>query len=268
MGDNLPSDQEVVDLYKSNGIGRMRMYAPNPQTLQALRGSNIELLLGVPNEDLPHLANSTVAASKWVRDNVLNYYPDVKFRIIVVGNEIDLNSNSTDASLAPLVLHAMSNVYDALASASLKDEIKVSTAINPGLLRTSSPPSQGLFEGAWNLFDVMLDAIYSAVENAGGPNVEIVVSETGWPSAGDTAASVENAATYYRNVINHVKGGSPKRPGRAIETYLFAMFDENLKVGPQNERHFGLFSPNKQPKYQNTWATPPLVESLVLYCTI
>ncbi|KAF7154130.1 hypothetical protein RHSIM_Rhsim01G0193700 [Rhododendron simsii] len=264
----------------------MRMYAPNPQTLQALRGSNIELVLDVLNNDLPRLANSTAAASKWVRDHVLNYYPDVKFRIIAVGTEVDPN-NGLSPHLAPLVLLAKSNVYDALASASL-NEIKNTN--NPLLVNIypyfshigdpqNMPLSYALFTAQGvgvqdgqllyrNLFDVILDATYSAVEKAGGLNVEIVVSETGWPSVGDTAASVENAETYYRNLINRVKGGSPKRPGRAIETYWFAMFDENMKPGAESERHFGLFSPNKQPKYQNTWATTPLVESLVLYCTI
>lgn len=82
-----------------------------------------------------------------------------------------------------------------------------------------------------NLFDATLDALYSAVENAGSVNTEIVVSEAGWPSAGETAATIGNANTYYQNLVNRVNGGTPKRLGKPIETYLSAMLDENEK-GP------------------------------------
>ncbi|XP_058221202.1 glucan endo-1,3-beta-glucosidase, acidic-like [Rhododendron vialii] len=97
----------------------------------------------------------------------------------------------------------------------------VSTATYSVLVSNPYPPSEGSYDGAsGNPFDAMLDAAYSVVEKASGPNVEIMVSKSRWPSTGDNDASMENAGTYYRNLINHVKGGSgtPKSLGKAIET--------------------------------------------------
>nr|GEV28504.1 glucan endo-1,3-beta-glucosidase-like [Tanacetum cinerariifolium] len=279
LGGNLPSERDVVTLYRNNGISKMRIYGPDQATLQALKGTNIELILDVPNDVLQSL-NVQGNANTWVRDNIQRY-PDVRFKYIAVGNEV--NPNNDNRRFVNFVLPAMRNIHNALRAAGLDNRIKVSTATYTGLLANTFPPSNGAFDNNVrgfiepiirflaqnnlpmlaniypyfgylgdpnknlpyalftapgtvvtdsnnglqysNLFSAMLDAHYAAQARLGGENVEIVVSESGWPSAGGDGATLGNAGTYYRNLIAHVKGA-------------------------ETEKHFGVFSPNQQPKYQ------------------
>ncbi|KAH7677177.1 Glycoside hydrolase family 17 protein [Dioscorea alata] len=298
LGDKLPQPSDVVSLYKSKNITAMRLYNPYNAALQALKGSNIELIVDVPNDNLQHLASDALAACTWVKNNIRAYWPDVKFKYIAVGNEV------IPGNLSQYVLPAMQNIHNALTLAGLQNQIKVSTAVSTIVLDTSYPPSGGSFSCAafsslgfiikflisnglpllanvypyfsyadytesidlryalftspkivvtdgslqyQNLFDAMVDSLYSALEKVGGSKVDIVISESGWPSTGGIAATIDNAQTYNQNLINHVGKGTPKKPG-AIEAFIFAMFNEN-QMSFEVAKHFGLFNPDQTPVY-------------------
>ncbi|KAG5238955.1 glucan endo-1,3-beta-glucosidase [Salix suchowensis] len=99
-----------------------------------------------------------------------------------------------------------------------------------------------------------VDAVRSALNAMGFNDIEILVAETGWPYNGDgneAGASVENARAYNGNLISHLRSmvGTPLMPGKSVDTYIFALYDEDLKPGPTSERSFGLFKPDLSMTY-------------------
>ncbi|RVW80599.1 Glucan endo-1,3-beta-glucosidase, basic isoform [Vitis vinifera] len=81
----------------------MRLYDTRQDALQALGGSNIELILGVPNDNLQNIA-----------------FQPGQCRFM--------------GAQAQFVLPAMQNINNAISSAGLGNQIKVSTAIDTGVL--------------------------------------------------------------------------------------------------------------------------------------
>ncbi|XP_048446716.1 glucan endo-1,3-beta-glucosidase-like [Pyrus x bretschneideri] len=305
LGNDLPPPTEVINMYKLNQIGLTRIYEPNHEALKALRGSGINVLVGVRNDELQQLASTESAAEDWVAAYIRPYWPQVNFRYIAVGNEV------IPGEVARYVLPAMQKLHNALSSGVLNsiEQIKVSTAVAMSVLGESYPPSAATFSqdtaaymvpiarylnsiGApllvnvypyftyvekasdvsltyalfasesavviddglsyYNLFEAMVDAVYASLEKAGAPQVRVVVSETGWPSGGNGNVTTPSIAQKYNsNLVRHVLSshGTPRRPGKSVETYLFAMFNENMKPGEAVERQWGLFYPNKRPVY-------------------
>ena len=104
-----------------------------------------------------------------------------------------------------------------------------------------------------NMFDAQLDAVYSAMEEIGYCDVDIVVAETGWPSKGDPSqpdANKNYALSYIANLVKHVNSGqgTPLMPNRTFPTYIYGLFNENLKPNT-SEQNFGLFNPDLTPVY-------------------
>ncbi|XP_004506182.1 glucan endo-1,3-beta-glucosidase 14 [Cicer arietinum] len=120
-------------------------------------------------------------------------------------------------------------------------------------------PNQGLVDPNTNLhYDNMLyaqiDAVYAAIKLLGYFNIEVRISETGWPSKGDTnefGATIQNAKLYNGNLLRRIeeKQGTPGKPLVPIDVYVFALFNEDLKPGPTSERNYGLYYPDGSPVY-------------------
>ncbi|XP_031280681.1 glucan endo-1,3-beta-glucosidase [Pistacia vera] len=120
-------------------------------------------------------------------------------------------------------------------------------------------PNSGVFDQNTkrlytNMLDGQLDAVFSAMKHLDFTDIEIVIAETGWPSRGDSSqigVDARSAAEYNRNLMRHVTSGvgTPLMPNRTFETYIFALFNEDLKQGPTSERNFGLFEADLTPAY-------------------
>ena len=108
-----------------------------------------------------------------------------------------------------------------------------------------------------NIFDASLDALYVAMGGIGFPRLAVVVGECGWPTQGNTVATIANAQTFNQNLINHCKssGGTPRRPGSPIICYVFEMYDEaNKPTGPGPfEVAWGVCNGSGKAKYSLSW---------------
>lgn len=120
-------------------------------------------------------------------------------------------------------------------------------------------PNAGTVDPVTNLrYDNMLyaqiDAVYSALKAMGHTDIQVKISETGWPSKGDpneAGATVQNAELYNGNLLQRIQQGesTPAHPSEPIDIYVFALFNENLKLGPASERNYGLYYPDGTPVY-------------------
>jgi exo-beta-1,3-glucanase (GH17 family) len=120
------------------------------------------------------------------------------------------------------------------------------------------------------LHNVQVDVVRSALNAMRFRDVEIMIAETGWPYHGDNnevGPSIENARAYNGNLIAHLRSmvGTPLMPGKSVDTFIFALYDENLKSGPAFERAFGLYKPDLSMTYDVGLSKTSLVSGLIIY---
>ncbi|XP_028061522.1 glucan endo-1,3-beta-glucosidase-like [Camellia sinensis] len=141
LANNRPST--AVNLLKSNGITTVRLFNTDLDTLTSFSGTDISLMIGVPNELLPFLATTTIDPSlQWLQSNIFSNISPTQIKYIVVGNEILLK----DLFYTPYLVPAMNNLYIALQTLGLSDTIKLSTSHAASVLMNSYPPSASSFD--------------------------------------------------------------------------------------------------------------------------
>ncbi|KAK3016674.1 hypothetical protein RJ639_007079 [Escallonia herrerae] len=143
IADNLPPPGSVVTLLKAAKVKNIRIYDAAHEVLTALKGSGIEIIVGLGNEYLRDISVSEDRAMNWVKENVEPFLPGTRIRGIAVGNEI---LGSTDQELWEVLLPAVKNVYNALDRLHLTKVVEVSSPHSAAVFASSFPPSAGAFK--------------------------------------------------------------------------------------------------------------------------
>ncbi|OIW02885.1 hypothetical protein TanjilG_29661 [Lupinus angustifolius] len=307
VANDLPSPSKVVELLKTEGLNRVKLYDTDANVVTAFANTSIKVIVAMPNELLSSSAANQSFTDAWVKANISGYHPATEIEAIAVGNEVFANNYTN------YLVPAMKNVHASLTKFNLHKDIKISSPIALSALETSYPVSSGSFKpelvepvikpmleflrrtGSYlminaypffaysansdkisldyalfkenpgvvdsgngfrytNLLDAQIDAVYAAMSALKYDDVNVTVTETGWPSKGDSneiGAGEDNAASYNGNLVKRVLTGrgTPLRPNDSLNVFLFALFNENQKPGPTSERNYGLFYPSEQKVY-------------------
>lgn len=182
--------------------------------------------------------------------------------VAILGNSYPPSSGSFRQDLAeyihPLVnFHSeinspfLINAYPFFAYKGNPDGVSLEYVLfqdNPGV---TDPNTNLTYD---NMLYAQIDSVYAAIKAMGHTDIDVAISETGWPSKGDpdeTGATLENAAKYNRNLLRRIamNQGTPMKPTVPINVHVFALFNEDLKPGATSERNYGLFYPDGTPVY-------------------
>lgn len=63
----------VVKMLNDNGIKKVKLFDADAYTVDSLAGTSIEVMLGIPNNQLQDLASSLDNAVDWVKKNVTKH---------------------------------------------------------------------------------------------------------------------------------------------------------------------------------------------------
>uniref|UniRef100_A0A0E0D833 glucan endo-1,3-beta-D-glucosidase n=2 Tax=Oryza meridionalis TaxID=40149 RepID=A0A0E0D833_9ORYZ len=163
----------VAQLLQDNGIKKVKLFDADQDTLSALAGTGIEVMVAIPNVMLDSITDYDTA-KEWVRRNVSRYNFDggVTIKYVAVGNEPFLAAYN--GTFDKVTLPALMNIQNALNDAGLGDSIKATVPLNADVYDSPADqqvPSAGRFRA--DIADLMTQMVQFLANNSAPFTVNI-----------------------------------------------------------------------------------------------
>lgn len=136
----------VVQMLKDNKINKVKLFDSDPWTVKYFAGTGIEVMLGIPNNQLSRFSDDYDKAKDWVKENVTKHLYDggVDIKFVAVGNEPFLKAYN--GSNLKTTFPAVKNIQKALNEAGVGNKIKATIPQNADVYESgTSGPSEGNF---------------------------------------------------------------------------------------------------------------------------
>ncbi|KAL9224484.1 hypothetical protein vseg_000512 [Gypsophila vaccaria] len=166
MSYNKLAADDVVEMLKNNGFEQLKLFEADEVILNALVGSDIEVMLAIPNNMLQQMSLNLDNALAWVDFNLTSfiYSGGVNIKYVAVGNEPLLQAYN--GTYVNLIIPALRNIQAALNNAGYGNQIKATIPFNADVYYSpaSNPvPSAGDFRP--EVRDITLEILQVLHEN-------------------------------------------------------------------------------------------------------
>ncbi|XAR62311.1 Glucan endo-1,3-beta-D-glucosidase [Bertholletia excelsa] len=133
----------AIQLLKDNGFDKVKLFDSQDWVVKAFDGSGIEVMVGIPNDQLETFSSSDDDANDWVKESITDVLKEsnVDIKYVAVGNEPFLKTYN--GSYLKTTLPAMKKIQKALDDAG--HNIKVVTPLNADVYGATNAPSEGDF---------------------------------------------------------------------------------------------------------------------------
>ncbi|CAI0384028.1 unnamed protein product [Linum tenue] len=189
MATHMLPPKTVVQRLKDNGFQKVKLFDADSTTMNALAGSNIEVMVAIPNDQLQAMTDYG-NAQEWVKRNIsrFNFNGGVNIKYVAVGNEPFLKTYNN--SFINVTFPALQNIQNALNEADVGDTIKATVPLNADVYMSPDDqpyPSAGRFRPDIN--DLMTEIVQFMNKNNAPFTVNI------YPSLVSTATTTSLLTT-------------------------------------------------------------------------